>query len=120
MNSKDLLRSCQSLKLGPETFISFDFELDSHRVAILSESLYGSGLNKTVSTTLKMAVLAPMPKARVKIATAAKPGFFNSSRMLKRRSSFRLSILSFLFRNNTQCRILYVRFRNKLTHEFRG
>jgi hypothetical protein len=35
---------------------------------------YGNGRRITPLTTLKMAVLAPMPNARVKIAMAAKPG----------------------------------------------
>jgi hypothetical protein len=34
----------------------------------------------TASTTLKIAVLAPMPSANVNTATAVKPGFFASIR----------------------------------------
>ena len=32
----------------------------------------------TAFTTLKMAVLAPMPRASMRMATAVKPGFFRS------------------------------------------
>ena len=35
----------------------------------------GSGFNSVLLITLKMVVLAPMPSARVSIATSAKPGF---------------------------------------------
>jgi hypothetical protein len=41
---------------------------------------YGSGFNRTAFTTVKMAVLAPMPSASVRTATAVKPGFFRSIR----------------------------------------
>ena len=37
-------------------------------------------------TTLKIAVFAPIPSARVSTATAVKPGFFSSWRKAKRRS----------------------------------
>jgi len=46
----------------------------------------GSGLSRTPLTTLKIAVLAPMPRAIVRMATAEKPGFLMSSRAAKRRS----------------------------------
>src|SRR5215472_12945745 len=39
-----------------------------------SESGYGRGRSSTVFTTLKMAVLEPIPSARVSTATAVKPG----------------------------------------------
>jgi hypothetical protein len=35
----------------------------------------GSGVRRTPWTTLKMAVLAPIPKARVSVTTVEKPGF---------------------------------------------
>jgi len=35
---------------------------------------YGSGRSSTPFTTLKIAVLAPMPSARVSTATVVKPG----------------------------------------------
>jgi hypothetical protein len=42
---------------------------------------YGMGSN-TAFTTLKIAVVAPMPNASVKTAVNVKPGFFNNVRML--------------------------------------
>jgi hypothetical protein len=45
-----------------------------------SGSGYGSGFSKTAFTTVKMAVLAPMPSASVRTATAVKPGFLRSVR----------------------------------------
>jgi len=44
------------------------------------ESLYGSGRSTTALTMLKMAVFAPMPSARVSVATAVNPGFFLNMR----------------------------------------
>src|SRR5437763_12182713 len=40
----------------------------------------GSGRSNTESITLKIALFAPMPRARVKIAMMVKPGAFNSIR----------------------------------------
>src|SRR6266511_2033646 len=47
---------------------------------------YGNGRSSTASTTLKMAVLAPMPSAKVTTAMSAKIGFFTSIRKPKRKS----------------------------------
>jgi hypothetical protein len=44
------------------------------------ESGNGSGRNKTPFTTLKMTALAPIPIARVNIATIAKPGLRRNMR----------------------------------------
>src|SRR4026209_1729400 len=41
---------------------------------------YARGRNSTALTTLKIAVLAPMPSASVSTATAGKPGFFRNWR----------------------------------------
>jgi hypothetical protein len=41
---------------------------------------YGSGLKRTVLMIEKIAVLAPMPKARVRIATTVNPGAFSRVR----------------------------------------
>ena len=41
----------------------------------LAGSAYGSGRSSTALTTLKMAVVAPMPSASVPIAVIANPGF---------------------------------------------
>jgi len=38
-------------------------------------ALDGSGFNSVLLITLKMVVLAPMPRAKVSIATIVKPGF---------------------------------------------
>ena len=43
---------------------------------------YGSAFSSTPSTTLKMAVFAPMPIASVNTATAVKPGIFASRRRM--------------------------------------
>ena len=57
----------------------------SHSATSRSGALYGSGRSSTALTTLKMAVLAPMPIARVKVTTAVKPGcFLNSLRACRR------------------------------------
>jgi hypothetical protein len=45
-------------------------------VANRSAFLYGRGLRRTLSTTLQIAVVAPMPKASVRIATTANAGPF--------------------------------------------
>src|SRR6266571_4559750 len=42
--------------------------------------LNGSGRSRTVSITLKIALFAPMPRARVKMAMAVKPGAFANIR----------------------------------------
>src|SRR5467141_1739457 len=46
----------------------------------------GKERSSTASTTLKMAVFAPMPSASVSTATAVKPGFFSNCRMANFRS----------------------------------
>src|SRR4029434_8404520 len=46
----------------------------------------GSGLRRTASKTVKMAVLAPIPSARVRTAIRVNPGDFLSSRRAKRKS----------------------------------
>ena len=45
-----------------------------------SGSAYGSGVRSTALTTLKIAEVAPMPRASVKRAATAKPGLFHSLR----------------------------------------
>src|ERR1700689_4797592 len=51
-----------------------------------SASFTGRGRKRKTLAMLKMAVFAPMPKARVRIAMAVKAGDFKSMRMLKRMS----------------------------------
>ena len=53
---------------------------------------YGSGLRRTAYTTLKMAVLAPMPSASVQMAAAAKPGVLRNERSARRVSCQAASI----------------------------
>ena len=54
-------------------------------------SLYGSGRRITAFTMLKIAVLAPMPKASVNTATVVNPGFFRSMRAANRKSCHSVS-----------------------------
>jgi len=48
--------------------------------------LTGSDLSITASMMLKMAVLAPMPRARDRMAMTANPGLLRSRRRAKRMS----------------------------------
>src|SRR5687768_5759129 len=52
-------------------------------IASRSGSSYGSGRSRIALTTLKIAVLEPMPSASVMIAVAAKPGFLRRPRSAK-------------------------------------
>src|SRR5438477_7619275 len=52
---------------------------------IRSASGYGSGRRRTALTMLKIAVFAPIPSARVMIATAENAGFLISCRKASRR-----------------------------------
>ena len=56
-------------------------------------SLIGSMRRSTAFTTVKIAVLAPMPRARVSTATEVKAGLFSSSRSAYRRSWYKVSII---------------------------
>src|SRR6266446_5044121 len=51
-----------------------------------SDCGYGNGSSSVASTTVKIAVVAPMPKAMVSTAIAVKPGDFRNMRTPKRRS----------------------------------
>ena len=57
-----------------------------------SASGYGTGFNNTASTTEKIAVFAPIPSARVRTATVAKPGDFRKLRRAYRTSWSKASI----------------------------
>jgi hypothetical protein len=46
--------------------------IPGHTITNVAGSSYGSGRSETPFTMLKIAVLAPIPSARVRIATAAK------------------------------------------------
>ena len=63
-----------------EEAIGRPLSLSSRSSTIRSCSGYGSGLSKTASTTLKMAVFAPIPRARVSTATRVKAGCLRSWR----------------------------------------
>jgi hypothetical protein len=68
----------QSLRFGTEIVPVKPREmLNSQSLTSLSGSPSESGRSSTPSITEKMAVLAPIPKARVSTATSVKPGFFN-------------------------------------------
>ena len=56
------------------------------RTWTVSGSEYGSGLNRTASATLKMAVLAPMASASVRTATDVNIGALRSRRNASLRS----------------------------------
>ena len=52
--------------------------------AILSGAGYGGGVRRTLSIRLKIAVLAPIPKPRIRTAVIVKPGDLSRSRRLYR------------------------------------
>ena len=54
---------------------------------------------RTALTTLKMEVFAPIPSARVKIATKVNPGVFQSCRKAKRRSFIEFVVVRHSFRS---------------------
>jgi hypothetical protein len=56
------------------------FWLSSHTMTREAGSRMGSGRRSTVSTTVKMALFAPIPRARVATATSVKPGLRTSMR----------------------------------------
>src|SRR5437667_1217507 len=64
-----------------------------------SDCGYGNGSSSTASTTVKIAVVAPMPKAMVSTAIAVKPGDFRNMCTPKRRSCQRSS--------NIKCRFCF-------------
>ncbi len=79
-DSKTVLSVFQSRKLGHEIEISGCDGVDSLRVTMRFASGYGSGRNNTALITLKIAVFAPMPSARVSTAMNVKPGDLRSWR----------------------------------------
>ena len=88
ISSTARLPLCHARKLAGATNILYRFcegffsQITSRR----SASRNGSGLSSTVSTTLKMAVAAPIPSARVSRATVVNAGAFPSKRTPYRRS----------------------------------
>src|SRR5438132_2869720 len=77
---------CQSRKLGYETHVRGKRGLFSQTITKRSELTYCSGANTTPCITLNIAVLAPMPRARVSTATAVNPGDLHNMRRPKRKS----------------------------------
>src|SRR5262249_42242231 len=64
----------------------------SHTITSRSESRYGKGCKRTVLTTLKTAVLAPIPKASATSATMVTPRPFNNARQASFKTSSKVSI----------------------------
>ena len=70
----------QSSKFGYEIDPFLKFGISVNKETICSGCGYGSGLSNTPFTTEKIAVFAPIPSARVKMAIRAKPGDLASMR----------------------------------------
>jgi hypothetical protein len=66
----------------------------SHTTTSRSGSRYGRGLSRIVCTRLNIAVIEPMPSARVRIATPAKPGLRRKVRNPYRTSWASVSIVA--------------------------
>src|SRR2546421_7089562 len=88
MSSNPRCRCRQSSKLGYETSGRSLPGLVSHSITSRCGSRYGRGASSTLLMTLKIAVLAPMPSARVITAMAVNAGCRRSERRAKRRSCF--------------------------------
>src|ERR1044071_7052351 len=88
MLSNEVARSFQRMKFaGPTTFETPGrFTFVSQMTAMRLASRYGKRSRKTALTTVKMALLTPIPSASVRTATNVKPGDFKSCRKAKRRS----------------------------------
>src|SRR5712692_7387686 len=83
-----LVPSRKSMKSSLEKGKSRTLRLRMSLAAMTSRlgSLYGRGRNRTALVTLKMAVLAPTPRAMVSAAVSAKIGLFRSVRPANARS----------------------------------
>ena len=81
-DSKDFVRSRQRAMFRPATWLRrlLPLGLRSHSATSRSGSWKGRRRRSAASTRLKMAALAPMPRARVPAATSAKPGARSSWR----------------------------------------
>src|ERR1700687_483237 len=75
------LWSRRASKFGSAMRDGRPFEVTSKTAMIRFGLGYGSGRNNTLYTTLKIAVVPPMPSASVRMATAVKPGFLRSCRI---------------------------------------
>ena len=69
-----------SMKFGGESVIDSRPLRPWNSCTRRAGSRYGSGRSSTPLTTVKTAVLAPMPSASVRTATTAKPGWRRSMR----------------------------------------
>jgi hypothetical protein len=82
-DSNDVAPSRKSSKFGYDTGARGHDRLGIVRqnIVMRSASGYGSGRRMTLLTTLKIAVVAPIPRARVMTATAVNPGRRTSDRI---------------------------------------
>jgi hypothetical protein len=81
MSSNVWFCSLKSRKIGTgKRVIEASSGKDTEGVAKRFAPLYGNGSSRTLSTALQIAVVAPMPKASVRMAITAKPAFFPSMR----------------------------------------
>src|ERR1700733_6847177 len=71
------------------TFFTFELRRSSNTRTSCSGCGKGKGRSRTAYTTLKVATLAPIPRARVSTATIVKPGLFANIR-----SAYRISWIS--------------------------
>ena len=71
--ANDVCRACQSTKLPSDTEPSFPFH-SSLTIITRSGCANGNGRSTTLSTALKIAVVAPMPSARVSTAKVVNAG----------------------------------------------
>src|SRR5262250_1271330 len=83
------------MNLGMETDDPLPFGNLRWTRMILSESGNGSGAKSARSITEKIAVFAPMPSARARIATVVKPGLLIRTRREWRTSASRVSIIAY-------------------------
>ena len=74
MPSNDRLCRFQSRMFSGETPVFGDVGVRSHSITSRSASPNGSGRISAASASEKMALLTPMPSARVSAATSVNPG----------------------------------------------
>src|SRR5579883_1008229 len=79
-----------------------------------SGSGYGSGCKRTLLTTVKMAVFAPMPRASAATATVVKPGFARSILAAYRRSATSVSMERLTKPNGVKLHFLARRYNRSM------
>src|ERR1017187_7941823 len=94
----------QALYLGTEAPGPLPCEDDVSSTTMRSGSGKARGLSRTVLTTEKMAVLAPIPSASAEIAVAVKPGLWRSIRKACLRSIQKVSIRELDAARGCMCR----------------